>query len=61
MIDEEWAQVNLAKVKAGLHVLRLMNWKVAWTADGRHEAERGGRLDDQGLRDGVLSRRLPAS
>ena len=31
VIDEEWVQINLAKVKAGLHVLRLMNWKVAWT------------------------------
>jgi 3-oxocholest-4-en-26-oyl-CoA dehydrogenase alpha subunit len=35
VIDEEWVQINLAKVKAGLHVLRLMNWKVAWaTAEG---------------------------
>ncbi|MAG32509.1 MAG: acyl-CoA dehydrogenase [Deltaproteobacteria bacterium] len=32
VIDQEWVQVNLAKVKAGIHVLRLMNWKVAWTA-----------------------------
>lgn len=31
VIDDEWVQINLAKVKAGLHVLRLMNWKVAWT------------------------------
>ncbi|MBW2425243.1 MAG: acyl-CoA dehydrogenase family protein [Deltaproteobacteria bacterium] len=35
VIDQEWVQVNLAKVKAGIHVLRLMNWKVAWaTAEG---------------------------
>lgn len=32
VIDDEWVQVNLARVKAGIHVLRLMNWKVAWTA-----------------------------
>ena len=31
VIDQEWVQTNLARVKAGLHVLRLMNWKVAWT------------------------------
>ena len=35
VIDQEWVQINLAKVKAGIHVLRLMNWKVAWaTAEG---------------------------
>ena len=32
IIDQEWVQTNLAKVKAGLHVLRLMNWKIAWTS-----------------------------
>ena len=32
VIDDEWVQVNLAKVKSGLHALRLLNWKVAWTA-----------------------------
>jgi alkylation response protein AidB-like acyl-CoA dehydrogenase len=32
LVDEEWVQVNLAKVHAGLEVLRLFNWKVAWTA-----------------------------
>ncbi|HKK52032.1 MAG TPA: acyl-CoA dehydrogenase family protein [Myxococcota bacterium] len=35
VIDQEWVQINLAKVKSGIHVLRLMNWKVAWaTAEG---------------------------
>jgi alkylation response protein AidB-like acyl-CoA dehydrogenase len=35
VIDQEWVQVNLARVKAGIHALRLMNWKVAWgTASG---------------------------
>jgi len=32
IIDQEWVQINLAKVKAGIHILRLMNWKVAWTS-----------------------------
>ena len=32
VIDQEWVQVNLAKVHAKLEFLRLMNWKVAWTA-----------------------------
>jgi alkylation response protein AidB-like acyl-CoA dehydrogenase len=31
VIDREWVQVNLAKVRVGLEFLRLMNWKVAWT------------------------------
>jgi len=30
VIDQEWAQVNLARVHAGLEFLRLANWKVAW-------------------------------
>jgi alkylation response protein AidB-like acyl-CoA dehydrogenase len=32
VIDEEWVQVNLARVHAGLEFLRLINWKVAWSA-----------------------------
>ena len=32
VIDHEWVQVNLAKVHAGIEFLRLINWKVAWTA-----------------------------
>ncbi len=36
VIDEEWVQMNLARVKAGIHTLRLLNWQVAWTAsEGR--------------------------
>jgi alkylation response protein AidB-like acyl-CoA dehydrogenase len=31
VIDQEWVQVNLARVYAGLEFLRLINWKVAWT------------------------------
>lgn len=30
VIDQEWAQINLARVHAGLEFLRLANWKVAW-------------------------------
>ena len=32
VIDQEWARMNLARVCAGLEFLRLINWKVAWTA-----------------------------
>lgn len=32
VIDSEWVQMNLARVHAGLEFLRLINWKVAWTA-----------------------------
>ena len=31
VVDQEWVQVNLARVYAGLEFLRLINWKVAWT------------------------------
>jgi alkylation response protein AidB-like acyl-CoA dehydrogenase len=32
VIDQEWVQINLAKVHAKLEFLRLANWKVAWSA-----------------------------
>jgi alkylation response protein AidB-like acyl-CoA dehydrogenase len=32
LVDEQWVQLNLARVKSGLEFLRLINWKVAWTA-----------------------------
>src|SRR5690606_3862173 len=32
LVDEEWVQLNLARVRSGLEFLRLINWKVAWTA-----------------------------
>ena len=36
VVDQEWVQVNLARVHAKLEFLRLINWKVAWTAtEGR--------------------------
>jgi alkylation response protein AidB-like acyl-CoA dehydrogenase len=31
VIDQEWVQMNLARVWTGLEFLRLINWKVAWT------------------------------
>ena len=33
VIDQEWVQVNLARVHAGLEFLKLINWKVAWGVD----------------------------
>jgi len=36
VIDQEWVQINLAKVHAKLEFLRLINWKVAWTATQGH-------------------------
>ena len=36
VIDEPWVQLNLARVRAKLEFLRLMNWKVAWTATEGH-------------------------
>jgi 3-oxocholest-4-en-26-oyl-CoA dehydrogenase alpha subunit len=32
VIDQEWVQLNLARVRAKLEFLRLLNWKVAWSA-----------------------------
>ena len=32
VIDQEWVQVHLARVYARLEFLKLINWKVAWTA-----------------------------
>ncbi len=32
VIDQEWVRINLARVYAGYEFLRLINWKVAWTA-----------------------------
>jgi alkylation response protein AidB-like acyl-CoA dehydrogenase len=38
VIDQEWVQMGLARVAAGLEFLRLIIWKVAWTGTQ-------GRLD----------------
>jgi alkylation response protein AidB-like acyl-CoA dehydrogenase len=32
VIDQEWVQLDLARVHAKIEVLKLFNWKVAWTA-----------------------------
>ena len=32
VIDQEWVQVNFAKVHAKLEFLKLANWRVAWNA-----------------------------
>src|SRR5258706_8190773 len=32
VIDQEWVQMNLARVHARLEFLKLINWKVAWSA-----------------------------
>lgn len=32
VIDQEWVQLNLARVHAKLEALRLMNWQSAWEA-----------------------------
>ncbi len=36
LIDQQWVQMNLARVRTGLDFLRLINWKVAWTATQGH-------------------------
>ena len=36
VIDQEWVQVHLARVHARLEFLKLINWKVAWTATQGH-------------------------
>jgi len=33
VVDQEWVQVNLARVHAGIEFLTLINWKVASTED----------------------------
>jgi alkylation response protein AidB-like acyl-CoA dehydrogenase len=38
VVDQEWVQVHLARIHARLEFLKLINWKVAWTATQ-------GRLD----------------
>jgi alkylation response protein AidB-like acyl-CoA dehydrogenase len=41
VIDQEWVQLNLARVHARLEFLKLANWKVAWSAaeDTLHPAD----------------------
>ena len=36
VIDQEWVQMTLARVHTSLEFLRLINWKVSWTATQGH-------------------------
>jgi alkylation response protein AidB-like acyl-CoA dehydrogenase len=36
VIDQEWVQVNIARVYARLEYVRLMNFKIAWGAEQGH-------------------------
>jgi alkylation response protein AidB-like acyl-CoA dehydrogenase len=36
VVDQEWVQLNLARIKAGIEFQKLINWKVAWTATQGH-------------------------
>ncbi len=36
VVDQEWVQVHLARVHSRLEFLKLINWKVAWTATQGH-------------------------
>ncbi len=38
LVDQEWVKLHLARIAAGIEFLRLLNWKVAWSATK-------GRLD----------------
>ena len=57
VIDQEWVQINLARVQAKLEFLKLINWKVA--AGRRCQPRR--RQRHQGVRHRVLHRGLPAA
>ena len=54
VIDQEWVQLNLARVHAKLEFLKLANWKIAWRRAERRGAEPGRRVGDQGVRHRVL-------
>jgi 3-oxocholest-4-en-26-oyl-CoA dehydrogenase alpha subunit len=41
LIDQEWVQLNLARVHAKAEFLKLVNWRIAAEADGGGEGERG--------------------
>jgi len=33
VIDQEWVQIALARVQAGVDFLKLMNWEISWQAE----------------------------
>ena len=41
VIDQEWVQLNLARVHAKAEFLKLMNWRIAAEAEGRGRAPPG--------------------
>jgi alkylation response protein AidB-like acyl-CoA dehydrogenase len=43
VVDDEWVQMNLARVRAGLDYLRLISWKVAGPAPGHPRRSRPPR------------------
>ena len=45
VIDQEWVQVNLARVHAKLEFLKLANWKVAASLKGLAGGQDGGRAE----------------
>jgi len=56
VIDRPWVQLHLARVRAGLEVLRLLNWQQAWSmAAARSTTPKPRR---QGVRQRVLRRGL---
>ena len=55
VIDDDWVQLNLARVYAKLDVLRLMNWQVGVGGDAGRARHRA-LLGDQGVRHRVLPR-----
>ena len=59
VIDQEWVQMNLARVWAGIEFLRLANWKVAWDAT-QGGLDGPGRFRNEGVRNRVLPGGDPA-
>ena len=57
VVDQEWVQLNLARVHAKLEFLKLINWKVG----RRRRRQPGRRQRHQGVRHRVLHRGLPAA
>ena len=58
VIDQEWVQLNLARVARRLEFLTLINWKVA---SARRRSNPADAQRHQGVRHRVLHRGLPAA
>ena len=61
VIDQEWVQLNLARVHAKLEFLRLANWKVAWLAQSGEALNPADASTHQGVRHRVLHGGGPAA